>query len=416
MFDPVLDLNDALLRLLVAGLFGGLIGLEREYAAGADNRHFAGVRTFPIIALLGAGLALADRGAVLAAAGLLAVAGIVVTAYLRSTRDGDIGATTETAALATYAVGVLAGAGALLPAGAIAITVASLLMAKERLEALPRALTQQELRATLALAAIAAVIWPALPDAPLGPWGVWNPRSLWAMVVLVCGLSFVAFIAMRVWGSARGLYVSGFLGGLVSSTAATVSFATQSREHGAPGRALAVAAGLASLVMLVRVGLLVAVANPGLLRYVAPFLVASLAGGGIALGVLARRAPGAAAAAPQVTNPFRLLHALQFAALYAVVLLVVAGAGELLGAWGVTAAAVVAGLTDVDAITLSLAGPGGHALLPERVAFTIALAALANTAAKAGYAAWFGSPGFRGAMLTVMGSAFAAGVISLLVP
>lgn len=413
MIESVTHANDALLRLLVAGLLGGIIGLERERAHG-DGAHFAGVRTFPIFALLGAGLTLAagEVGTVVAA-GFVAMAALVVVSYLRSSRDGDLGATTESAALATYAIGVLAGTGALLVAGAAGITVAILLASKQRLEGLTRALSREELEATLTLAALAAVILPVLPDTPLGPWGVWNPRALWAMVVLVCGLSFVAFVAMRIWGSTRGLYLSGLLGGLVSSTAATVSFAARSTEAVAHATAFAVATGLACLVMLVRIGILVAVVNRDLLVPLAPFLAASLAGGAIALAFIARRAPVAEAAGPRVTNPFRLAEALKFAALYGVVLLLVAAAGHWLGTWGVVVAAVVAGFTDVDAITLSLAGTAGAGLAPAQAALTIGVAALSNTAAKAAYAGWLGSPAFRRAVVLVLGAVFAGGAFAL---
>ena len=414
--DPVAEPNAALLRLLVAALLGGLIGVERERSEKERGvHHFAGVRTFPMFALLGAGLVLAAGGVgLVAAAGFLGITALVLVSYLRSSRD-DVGVTTETAALATYTVGVLAGAGALVVAGAVGIGVAVLLAGKERLEAFPRALSREELGAALTLAVIAAVILPVLPDARYGPWGVWNPRTLWAMVVLVCGLSFVAFVAMRVLGAARGLYLSGLLGGLVSSTAATVSFATRSREAAPQATALAGAAGLASLVMLARVGILTAVVNPALLTTLGPFLGLSIAAGALALIVLLRRAPAAPDQAPQVTNPFRLAEAVKFAAVYAVVLFAVEGASRYLGTWGVLAAAVLAGLTDVDAITLSLAAAAGTAMPPAAAAVAIAVAALSNTVAKAGYAVWLGSPGFRRAMLLVLGAAFGAGAATLAV-
>ena len=415
--DPVAEPNVALLRLLVAALLGGLVGVERERSEKERGiHHFAGVRTFPMFALLGAGLVLAAGGVgAVAAAGFLGVAALVIVSYYRTSRDGDIGATTEVAALATYAVGVLAGAGALLVAGAVGIGVAVLLAGKQRLEAFPRALSREELGAALTLAVIAAVILPVLPDQRYGPWGVWNPRTLWAMVVLVCGLSFVAFVAMRVLGAARGLYLSGLLGGLVSSTAATVSFASRSREAPTQATALAGAAGLASLVMLARVGILTAVVNSTLLTFLGPFLGLSIAAGALALIVLLRRAPAAEDQAPQVTNPFRLAEALKFAAVYAVVLFAVEGAGRYLGTWGILAAAVLAGLTDVDAITLSLAAAAGSALPPAGAAAAIAVAALSNTVAKAGYAVWLGGAAFRRAMLLVLGAAFVAGATTLAV-
>lgn len=413
--DPIAQANVALLRLLVAALLGGLIGVERERSEDErGSRHFAGIRTFPMFGVLGAALVLAGREVgVLVAAGFLGVAALVLVSYTRTSRDGDIGATTEVAALATYATGVLAGAGALLVAGAVGIGVAVLLAGKQRLEAFPRALTREELGAALTLAVLAAIILPVLPDARYGPWGVWNPRTLWLMVVLVCGLSFAAFVAMRLWGAERGLYVSGVLGGLVSSTATTVSFATRSTDKGASVRPLAAGAGIASLVMLVRVGILTGVANRDLLVPLAPFLGVSIAAGALALLLLVRNSAPTAAAEPQVANPFRLVEAIKFAALYALVLLVVEAAGRFLGAWGVVAAAVLAGLTDVDAITLSLATGDGGGLAPRAVGATIAVAALSNTAAKAAYAAWLGAPAFRASLLKILGAAFLAGAALL---
>ncbi len=413
--DPIAEPNVALLRLLVAALLGGLIGVERERSEQErGGRHFAGVRTFPMFALLGAGLVLAAReiGA-LVAAGFLGISALVIVSYLRSSRDGDVGATTEVAALLTYGAGVLAGAGALLVAGSVGIGVAVLLAGKQRLEAFPRALTREELGGALTLAVIAAIILPILPDARYGPWGVWNPRTLWLMVVLVCGLSFAAFIAMRIWGTTRGLYLSGMLGGLVSSTATTVSFATRSRETPADASPLAAGAGLASLVMLVRVAILTGVANADLLVPLVPFLGLSLAGGGVAFLALMRRSQAPAPGGPQVSNPFRLTAAIKFAAAYAIVLLAIEAAGRYLGAWGVVAAAILAGVTDVDAITLSLATGGGAGLSPAAVAGTIAAAALSNTVAKAAYGAWLGAPVFRRHLLLVLGAAFLAGAAAL---
>ncbi|HXF95257.1 MAG TPA: MgtC/SapB family protein [Gemmatimonadales bacterium] len=414
--DPVAQPEAALLRVLVAALLGGLIGVERERdETDRPREHFAGVRTFPIIAALGAALGLIAGGVGPAVvAGFLGVAALVAVSYAHSSRAGDVGATTEVAALATYWIGTMAGLGAFLLAGALGIGLTALLAAKQRLEAFPRALTPAELEATLTLAVITVVVWPLLPDARYGPWGVWNPRALWALVVLVCGLSFAAFVAMRFWGASRGLYVSGLLGGLVSSTAATVSFATRSRETPAQGGALAVAAGLASLVMLGRVVVLAGVAGPAVLPHLGPFAGAAALGGVVALAALARSPAPTGEAAPALANPFRLREAIRFAVLYGVVLVLVEAAGRFLGTWGVLAAAVVAGFTDVDAITLSLAALAGRELAPETAGLAIALATLSNTAAKAAYAAWLGRGRFRRGVAVALGSAFTSGTAALL--
>jgi uncharacterized membrane protein (DUF4010 family) len=345
-------------------------------------------------------------------AGFLGLAALVVASYILTTRPTHPGMTTEIAAFAVYWIGVMAGAGAMVLAGAVAASTAVLLASKERVERFSRALTQEELSATLTLAVLAAVILPLLPDVNFGPWGVWNPRKLWLVVLLVCGLSFLGFIGMRVWGATKGLYLSGVLGGIVSSTAATVSLATRSREVTSHAMQLAVAAGLASVVMVFRVGVLAGIANQETIKPLAPFLAVMAVAASLVIWVIAGRTPPAGQA-PELTNPFQLKTAIKFALIYAVVLLVVEAAKRHFGSWGLMAAAVLAGLTDVDAITLALAGSGS--LTTEQAAGGIALAALSNTAAKTGYAMWFGRGGFRRAMLLILGVAFAAGVIALIV-
>jgi uncharacterized membrane protein (DUF4010 family) len=408
----LIDLPQALLRVLVAGLAGGLIGIERERSQAQQNEpSFAGARTFPLIAILGASLTVVT-GAVGPAvvAGFIAIAALIVASYLITSRGGHPGTTTETAALATYWIGVMAGLGSLLLAGAVAIVTGVLLVSKERLDTFGRTLTREELTATLTLAVIAAVILPVLPDAGYGPWGVWNPRKLWTVVVLVCGLSFLAFIGMRVWGAARGLYVSGLLGGLVSSTATTVSLAGRSREAPGHAPAFAVAAGIASLVMVLRVAFLAAVTGPDVMVRLLPFLVASAASGALAIALLARRARPAEDATT-VANPFRLASALKFGAVFAVVLLLVEAAQRRLGPWGVLVAAVLSGLTDVDAITIALAS--STSLPVDQAATGIAFATLSNTVAKLSYAAWLGAPRFRRILLVILGAALTLGALTL---
>ena len=416
--DLIAHPDAALLRLLVAGLLGGLIGMERERAAHASGEPmFAGVRTFPLFALLGASLTVITGEVGLAVvAGFLSVAALAVVAYWRTSSREQAGVTTESAALATYWIGAIAGTGALLLAAAIGITVAVLLASKERLESFPQAMTREELRATLTLAVISAVVLPLLPDQDYGPWGVWNPRKLWTVVVLVCGLSFTAFLGARFWGARKGVLLTGILGGLASSTAVTVSLASQSRGTQGGGAALAVGAGLASMVMLVRVAVLTSVAGPAVLSHLGPFLGAAAVGGIIAIALLARSAKSKGAQESGLSNPFQLREAIRFGVIFAIVLLVVEAARRYGGGWGIAVASLLAGFVDVDAITLSLSGMSAGGGVPvETAAGGIGVAVLANTAAKAGYAAWRGSPEYRKGVALILGSSFVAGVIAIVV-
>ncbi len=416
--DFVADPGAALLRLLVAGLLGGLIGMERERAANAGGeRMFAGVRTFPLFALLGASLTVTTGEMGLAVvAGFLAVAALALAAYWRKSADESVGTTTETAALATYWIGAIAGSGALVVAAAIGITVAVLLASKERLESFPRAMTREELSATLTLAVIAAVILPLLPDRGYGPWGVWNPRRLWFIVVLVCGLSFAAFLGVRFWGARRGIFLTGILGGLASSTAVTVSLALQSRSMKSGVGQLAVGAGLASTVMLVRVAVLTAVAGPAVLARLWPFLAAAAVGSIIAIAFLLSREGSKATQESALANPFQLREAIRFGVIFAIVLVAVEAARRYAGSWGIAAASFLAGLVDVDAITLGLSGLHAQTGLSSGTAAGgIAVAVLSNAAAKTGYAALRGAPEYRKGVAFILGASMAAGVIAMVV-
>ena len=391
--------------------------MERERAAQAGGEEmFAGVRTFPLFALLGASLTVVtgDIGPAVVA-GFLAVTALAVVSYWKTSSKERVGSTTESAALATYWIGAIAGTGALVLAAAVGITVTILLAAKERLEAFPRAMTREELRATLTLAVLAAVILPLLPDRDYGPWGVWNPRRIWMVVVFVCALSFAAFLAVRFWGAKKGVYLTGLLGGLASSTALTVSFASQSRDAERSGTPLAIGAGLASTVMLIRVAVLVAIAGHLVLPRLGPFLAAAVIGAVVAIASLVRRARSAPAQESGLRNPFQLQEALRFGVVFALVLLAVEAARQYLGTWGILVASVLAGFVDVDAITLSLAGMAARGMPVEVAAGGIAVAVLANTAAKACYAAWRGSDDYRKGVVLILGASFAAGLVTMVV-
>ena len=237
-------------RLLVAFFIGALIGLDRERAeARKPHQEFAGVRTFPLIALAGAipMLVIDSTGPALLVVSFLTVAAVALTSYVRTSRTGDVGATTEMAAVTTFLLGVLAGAGQLVVAGAAGVTIAILLVAKPRLEAFSHALTSDELAATLELAVISVIILPLLPNQGYGPWAILNPYDIWFVVVLVSGLSFAGFVAIRLLGERRGLTIAAVVGALVSSTAVTMSMAECSRADKNLAAPAAAAAVLASV-------------------------------------------------------------------------------------------------------------------------------------------------------------------------
>jgi uncharacterized membrane protein (DUF4010 family) len=395
----------------VALLVGFLIGRNRERAEARKGRDvFAGVRTFPLIALAGAvpTLLMPVAGPALVVASFVAVAAVAVVSYLRTSAQGDIGATTEVATIATFLLGALAGSGQLVAAGATGVAVAILLVAKPRLEAFSRALTSDEIRAALEFAVISVIVLPLLPRCGLGPWAVLNPFEIWMVVVLVSALSFVGFVAMRLLGERRSLAVTGAVGGPVSSTAVTLAMAERSCADQDIARAASSAVVLASCVMSLRIGVLSGIVSAGILPRLLPVVGAMAVVGGIGAWWLARTAPGeAVTSGTHVGNPFSPKAALTFGAIYALVLLAVRAAQETIGEGGTYAASALSAVADVDGPTIAFSR-----LRPLADGWrtpAAAVAAVANTLAKLGLGVSLGVGRFRLQMAVVLGLMAAAG-------
>jgi uncharacterized membrane protein (DUF4010 family) len=399
-------------RLGVALLIGLLIGLDRERSPkDARGSLFAGVRTFPLIALTGAlPMILAPPLAlVLLAAAFLGVSAIAGVAYLRTSSTGDVGSTTEIAALATFLLGTLAGAGELVVAAATGVAIAVLLHAKLHLERFSRALSRAEVAAILELAVISVIVLPLMPRQGYGPWQVLNPFEIWLVVVLVSMLSLIGFVAVRLVGESRGLAMTGFVGGLVSSTAITLSMAERSRAGAAAAGSLAAATVLASTIMCARIAVLCAVINAALLPRVGPVLLAMALIGLSTARWLARGDSGKAKGSRTLANPFSLRRAITFGLIYAVVRLVVRAAQEWLGSAGLFVAAFLSALADVDAPTIAFARGGeidGSWRVP---AAAIAIAAVSNTLVKLVLAWSLGAGEFRKRVAVALGAMALAG-------
>jgi len=408
----------ALERLLVAMLVGFLVGLDRERAeARKEHALFAGVRTFPLIALAGAiPMLLEERiGPALLVATFVAIAAVALVSYVRTSAGGRIGATTEVAALATFLLGALAGAGELVVAGAAGVTLAVLLVGKPRLEAFSNALTTEEIVAALELAVITVIVLPLLPDRGYGPWQALNPREIWIVVVLVSALSFVGFVAVRVLGSGRGMALTGAVGGLVSSTAITISMAERSHA-GAARPAAASAAVLASAIMCVRMAVLAGAVDLGILPRLLPVLaVMALVGGAAAWLVGRGRAGRAPSAEGTLTNPFSLRAALTFAAVYALVTLAVRAAHEHLGPGGIYLVSALSATVTVDAPTVALARLGQGTAGWAAPAAAIGVVAITNTLVKLGIALVYGEGSFRRRVGAALGAMSLVGGLAGLV-
>lgn len=340
---------------LAVGL-GLMVGVQREWSAS----RMAGVRTFALVAMLGAlcGLLQAAGDAEwLVAAGLVAVAAMMWLGneVEIAARQPAGGLTTEFAALVMFLVGVLVMQGQEAAGVVIAGTVAVLLHWKEPLHRFVARIGAEDFRAVARLILVGMVILPVLPDRTYGPYDVLNPFRIWLMVVLIVGISLAAYVVRRLVGERAGSVAAGILGGLISSTATTVSEARRARTRPEEAGPAAFVVMVASTVVFLRVLVEVAVVAPHLLPRVAGPLAAMmgvmLLVSVIAFLVMRRRLSTVVGPSP----PSNLRAAVVFGLLYAGVLFAVAAAREHFGAEGLHVVAALSGLTDMDAITLSSA-------------------------------------------------------------
>lgn len=408
-------------RFAAAALIGALVGLEREHVAQVeDERTFAGIRTFSLMGLLGglAGYVSAERGAAYFLVPYAALALLVLAGYLGSLRAKQraTGTTTEVAALIVPLLGAMIVWDEAEIGLALGVITALVLAFKDWLHAVARRMSHADLLATLQFALMALVILPLLPNRSLGPMDVWNPFEVWLMVVLVSGISFLGYVLMKARGASQGVEIAGLLGGLVSSTATTVSLAGRSKKSPGISDALALGVTIASCVMLVRVLAEAAIVHSPLVLELGATVGAMLATGLLAYGWMRRRTASGEAEEGRLElgNPLRIRLALGFGAIYAVVLLVLRFAESNLGAAGLYAASAVAGLTDVDAVTLSAANLArGGQLAEDTAAVAIAIAAVANTIAKGGFALALGAPALRRPVALAFGAMAAVGVLAI---
>ena len=414
------------MSLAVALAAGALVGAEREQAKGdAAQRDFGGIRTFPLIALLGAlGALLESVGSAWILVGFLfAFVALLFRSRTFGRRNGP-GITSEVAAIVTFALGAVAASPELMPngprwllvIGAAAVTM-TLLAVKRPLHGFMADVSQEDVYATAKFVLLALVVLPLLPNRAYGPFDALNPFKIGVFILLVAGVSFAGYVAARLVGSGRGLLLVGLIGGIVSSTAVTLTLAGRAKSQSALTRSAALAIVAACSTMFARVLVVIGIVRfPLLARLALPLAVMAATGFGLALIVALRNSEKAESAeSVPLRNPFELRSALKFGLYYAVIAFVAKAAEHYAGSSGLYASAVLAGLADVDAITLSFVELHRSGLDAAVATTGIVLAVITNTVVKAGISAVAGGKALGTQVALMLGAAIVAGGASVVV-
>jgi len=400
--------------LAVSMGLGLLVGFQREWSA----RHIAGIRTFTLITVFGAINAsiIPQAGSWMLAVGLGSVAAILITRYRMRNPDNEEepGLTTLIAGLVMYSVGAASGLGHTLAAVVGGGGTAALLHWKRPLHSFVRKLGESEFRGIIQLALIALVILPLLPNKSFDPYGVINPFEIWLMVALIVGISLGGYIGFKFLGASAGTIVCGILGGLISSTATTVSYSRRARRNEAISGMANVVLLIASTIVFGRVMVEILVVAPGILPVVGPPLMAMMALMALISALTHRSQAGAFSPQPIDEDPAEIKAAVIFGLLYAGVLLAVAIVKERFGNVGLLIVAALSGLTDMDAITLSTAQMIKKGSLdPDMGWRMILIGSLSNLIFKFGVIAALGPRELRARIAKTFGTAILGGLAIL---
>lgn len=372
-----------------------------------------------MLGLLGgaAGLLLERGWDIIAAVLVTGAAALAVTAYAAVARQGGpeaVDGTTEAAALMVLALAVLSGLGLLRLASATGAILVLALREKSTIQRFVRRIGEVELRAALQFAVLALVLLPILPEGPYGPLGGVRPRELWMVVLLVSALNFAGYLARRATSVAIGTTLTGLLGGLFSSTAVALTFSRQSRDHPGAGASLGLGVVAACTILFPRLLVLTLALQPSLVGALLPFFLPPVAVGALAMGLGLRRAERSSEAAPPVSrNPLNLGSAIALAAIFQAVLMLMAFVGERFGRAGILATAAMVGVTDTDAVALSMCHLAATPELITLAATAVTVAVLANTLLKLGVVLTVGVGAYRrqtGLWLAMLAAAVTLGL------
>ncbi|MCF3652300.1 MgtC/SapB family protein [Synoicihabitans lomoniglobus] len=405
-----------------AGL-GALVGLIRQWSEQTKNEatdgpsiDFGGVRTHTFWGVLGClGGAATERAAWALPVIIAAIASHQIVFRWRGPVPGNGGGTSFAAMLLTILAGTLV-AWDLTQAAVLVTTLTMVTLGlKQPIHNWTRKFTAEDVRAALQFVAITGVVLPLVPNRAMGPFDGFNPYSTWLMVVLISGVGFAGYVAMRLFGTKSGVFVTSLLGGLASSTATTLAFSRRSKEDPDLSIHYAFAISTACTVMVPRVIAVIAVLNAPLAMAVAkPLLLMTLPAIVFGAWYAFRPSAGSSVASPSMNNPLSLRTSVKFALLYALFAFLVKAVTQLDLQSGLLPLSFISGLTDMDAIALSMADSQRGDGLPLSLAVNaIVMGAIANALLKAGMAVSLGSRPLRLPVGLVLGATAVVGAVTI---
>lgn len=391
------DITLVLFRNLgIALAIGLLVGLERgwQQREAHEGQRVAGVRTLAIVGLAGGvcGLLAQQLSPVVLGLALLALAGMLIAAHIESSRHFDTyGITSEIATFTTFLLGALTAIGFPAVAAAGAVAVVALLGLKPELHRWLARLEHSEILAALELLVITVIVLPVLPHRPIGPWDAINPFQLWLLIVLVTAISFMGHFAVRLLGQTRGILLSGAFGGLASATALTISFGHLAQRRPGLSDLLATGTVLSQVVTFPRMLAVVWVVSQGLaLEAAMPLAVMTVASLACGLFLHWRTTSVVQRAPRKLGPPFRMKETLQFGVLLVAITLIVAAVHHQFGSTGVYLVAALGAMTNLTAVTLSIAQLANNGLNADTATFALVIAAISSVLFKALISGWLG--------------------------
>lgn len=409
-----------IVRLLVAVGTGGLIGLEREHSAMNEHiKSFAGIRTFIFLSLLGfiGGLTYFLLSEWVFLSVIISVTILTGISYWVTASKGEIGATTEFSALVTFILGSLTFLGFIELSVMITVVVVVILSSKLKLQNIVGKITAEELYDVVRFVVIALLIFPLLPNETFGPYDVLNPREIGWVIILTSGLGFAGYILMKFMETQKGILISGIVGGLVSSTAVTWVFSKKSKDNASHSHSCAIAILAATSISIARVLIWVFIFNKSLFNQLYwVFILIFAAAIGVTLFLYFKRKDKKAIENSDVKKgkPLDLKGTFVFGIIFVAITLIVSYSNDVFGASGIFLSSAIAGLSDIDAITISVSKLAGGSIDLNLASKSVLIATISNTLVKMAIGIWAGSPALRKLLYIGYGAVFVAALIAFL--